>query len=342
MMERRRFLRHAAQGGVGLGLAGSLFVDQTVATSSSEQQPASAGAFFSRGVFPGTPSVNLDGEWSITTDPENTWRPKQWFASELRGATRVRVPGVIQEAFPAYHGVAWYGRSFTAPINPNPHGRYLLRFGAVDYMADVWVNGMDVGGHEGGETPFTLDVTGAVKPNAENHLTVRVLNPKNEPIDGITLNETPKLCKIVPYWSGNLYDFGGIVGSVELLMAPAVRIEDLLVRPDWKSGRIQIQATLRNATSQTLPGLFEFEVTACADDDVLMLNRFEHHLPPSNTLVETELKVENPHLWNLDDPFLYRVSARLVAAGGEFSDESSVRCGFRDFRVENGYFRLNG
>jgi hypothetical protein len=341
-MERRRFLRHAAQGGVGLGLAGSLFVDQTVATSSSEQQPASAGAFFSRGVFPGTPSVNLDGEWSITTDPENTGRPKQWFASELRGATRVRVPGVIQEAFPAYHGVAWYGRSFTAPINPNPHGRYLLRFGAVDYMADVWVNGMDVGGHEGGETPFTLDVTGAVKPNAENHLTVRVLNPKNEPIDGITLNETPKLCKIVPYWSGNLYDFGGIVGSVELLMAPAVRIEDLLVRPDWKSGRIQIQATLRNATSQTLPGLFEFEVTACADDDVLMLNRFEHHLPPSNTLVETELKVENPHLWNLDDPFLYRVTARLVAPGGEFSDESSVRCGFRDFRVENGYFRLNG
>ncbi len=51
----------------------------------------------------------------------------------------------------------------------------------MDYKADVWLNGVLVGGHEGGETPFTLDVTEAIKPLATNRLAVRVLNPTNEP-----------------------------------------------------------------------------------------------------------------------------------------------------------------
>ena len=351
-MERRRFLKDAAQIGAGLSIAGSLSVDQVAAAALNKSSSAPVIAGFNQDglsgqanisvVILGTPVLRLDGEWSIATDPQNVGRAEQWFASDLRGATRVRVPGVIQEAFPAYHGVAWYGRTFTAPANPNPQGRYLLRFWAVDYLADVWVNGVQAGGHEGGETPFVLDVTETVKANAENRLIVRVLNPKNEPIDGITLNEIPKLCKIVPYWSGNLLDFGGIVGAVELLMVPAVRIENLVVRPDWKTGKIRVQATAHNATSQAVGGFFEFEVATAAEGDVLTAARLEHQLPQSDTVVETDLQVENPRLWNLETPFLYRVTARMSTAQGDSSDERSVRCGFRDLRVENGYFRLNG
>jgi hypothetical protein len=58
-----------------------------------------------------------------------------------------------------------------------------------------------------------------------------------------------------------------------------------------------------------------------------------------------EIQVANPHLWDVDDPFLYRVTARLGTEGlleGAFQDEQSVSCGFRDFRFEDGYFRLNG
>lgn len=58
------------------------------------------------------------------------------------------------DTFPGYHGVAWYWRDFAAPANPHQDGRYWLRFWAVDYKADVWLNGVPVGGHEGGETPF--------------------------------------------------------------------------------------------------------------------------------------------------------------------------------------------
>ena len=201
---------------------------------------------------------------------------------------------------------------------------------------------MHVGGHEGGETPFVFDVTQAVKPNSENRLTVRVLNPTNEPIDGIALNGIPRLCKIVPFWNGNLFDYGGIIGSVALLMAPAVRVEDLWVRADWKTGRIRIQTTVRNTTSQPVRGFFGFDVVPASGGEILTTARLEHQLPPSDSMVETELLIDNPQLWNLETPFLYRVTARLHTSESEFVDETSVRCGFRDFRVENGYFRLNG
>ena len=61
----------------------------------------------------------------------------------------------------------------------------------------------------------------------------------------------------------------------------------------------------------------------------------ERELPPGDTRVEAEVKLDQPRLWELNDPFLYRVTARLG------DDERSVRCGFRDFRFENGCFRLN-
>ena len=54
----------------------------------------------------------------------------------------------------------------------------------MDYAAEVWVNSTPVGGHSGGETPFVLDVTQAIKPNATNRLAVRVLNPTHEAIEG--------------------------------------------------------------------------------------------------------------------------------------------------------------
>ena len=351
-MKRRRFLKNAAQIGAGLGVAGSLSVDQVAAATLHGPSSASATAGFGQegmlgqanvpAVIPGTPVLRLDGGWLIATDPENVGRAEQWFARDLRGATPARVPGVIQEAFPAYHGVAWYSRHFTAPINPNPQGRYLLRFGAVDYLADVWVNGVHVGGHEGGETPFVLDVTETVKPNAESRLIVRVLNPKNEPIDGIVLGQTPHLSKVPSFWKGNTHDYGGIIGPVELLPAPSVRVEDLFVRPDWQTGRIRIQMNARNATKKPARRDLQFSVAPASSGGILSIARVEHELPPGDTVIEAELQVENAHSWDLEDPFLYRVTASMQAAEADSSDETSVRCGFRDFRVVNGYFRLNG
>lgn len=289
-----------------------------------------------------TEVLSLDGRWMLAPDPRNVGREEKWWEGPRPEAKETPVPWIIQEVFPGYHGVAWYWRDLLIPANPHPGGRTLLRFWQVDYLAQVWVNGVAAGSHEGGEDPFDLDVTEAVKPGAQNRVAVRVLNPTHEPIDGIILEQTPRRNKVYPPSPGSDYDWGGITDSVELLLAPAVRVEDLFVQADWKTGLVRVKLNLRNAAREPVAVGLEACVSPAASGETLDCARADLQAPPGDHLVELQLRVAAPHLWDLKDPFLYRVSARADTQGSGSFDEQSVRCGFRDFRFENGYFRLNG
>ena len=281
--------------------------------------------------------VSLDGTWQLAVDPGNAGTGEKWFAAPKDGAKTSRVPWIIQDAFPGYHGVAWYWRAFDPP-QLEPNQRCLLRFWAVDYKAEVWLNGVLLGGHEGGETPFTLDATDALRRDQQNLVAVRVLNPSHQRIDGMVLNETPHQARVIPYSAGAAYNHGGITGSVELLVVPAVRVEDLYVHADPRTGILHVQAALHNAGKPTSAEM-EFSVAPAAGGATLQSVRMTRPLAAGDNLVAAEIKLAQPHLWDLNDPYLYRVTAR---ATGESVDEASVRCGFRDFRFENGAFRLNG
>jgi hypothetical protein len=287
--------------------------------------------------------ISLDGAgWLIAPDPQNTGRDLRWWEAPVEGAREVKVPWVMQDTFPGYHGVAWYWRRFSVPPNPHDGGRYLLRFQAVDYLADVWVNGVHVGGHEGGETPFVLDATAAAKPGDGNLLAVRVLNPTHEPIDGTALGQTPHGCKGYPLAPGGVYNVGGIVDSVDLLLAPVVRVEDLFVRPDPKTGVVRVQVALRNASSTALRGVVALRVGPAVGGESQDATVQVGELAPGDTRIEAELRVSNPHLWDLNDPYLYQVTARASVEGSGSFDDRATRCGFRELRFEDGYFRLNG
>jgi len=287
--------------------------------------------------------ISLDGDgWLLATDSMNVGRKQRWDREPRSDAKPTKVPWIIQDAFPGYHGVAWYWRDVHAPANPHAKGRYLFRFWAVDYKADVWLNGISVGGHEGGETPFTLDVTDAIKPNAANRLAVRVLNPTHTPIDGVVLNQTSHRNKVIPYRAGASYNHGGIVDSVELLLVPAVRIEDLLARPDTKTGEIRVRVNLKNAAEHGANARLDFTVAPAASGETLDATIVDRSLPPGDSLVEAELRVTDPRLWELNEPNLYRVTVRIHEDNSTSFDERSVRCGFREFRFDRGYFRLNG
>lgn len=287
--------------------------------------------------------VLLDGDkWLLAIDPNNVGREEQWHKKPGEEAKQTKVPWVIQDAFPGYHGVAWYWREFAPPDSLHEHGRYLIRFWAVDYKADVWLNGVHIGEHEGGESPFVLDVTSAIKPKQLNLLSVRVLNPTHEPIDGIVLNETPHRNKTLPYSSGSAWDQGGIMDSVELVVVPAVRIDDLFARPDWKTGIIRIQAVVQNTLPNTVGAQLYFSIAPASGGQTIQTVSLERKLASGETPMEIQMQIQNPRLWELNDPFLYRVTARVRAEDSDSLDECSVRCGFRDFRFENGAFRLNG
>ena len=290
--------------------------------------------------------TSLDGTWLLATDPKNAGRDEKWFdKTSVEGAKPAKVPWIIQEAFPGYHGVAWYWRSFDAPVHPNRAGRYLLRFHQVDYMAGVWLNGVPVGGHEGGETPFVLDVTSAIKPGAQNRLAVRVLNPTNQAIDGIRLGETAKRCKEGgTYAAGGSYNHGGITESVELLCVPAVYVEDVFVTAvsEAKRGRVRVVVSIRNATSMVQQGQVEITLASARSGETTAALPLDKKLPAGTSRIEAELAIDSPHLWDLADPYLYRATARTSVTGLESVDERSTRFGFRDFRFTDGYFRMNG
>ena len=71
-----------------------------------------------------TKVLSLDNnQWLVAPDPTNSgWRDK-WWEQPRHEAVRISVPGVIQEKYPGYHGVAWYWTEVAVPVNPHPRGR---------------------------------------------------------------------------------------------------------------------------------------------------------------------------------------------------------------------------
>lgn len=121
--------------------------------------------------------------WSVGTDPDNIGKDSGYPLSPTESARPAEVPSAIQKRFPEYCGVAWYWCRFDCLIGGGD--RLILRFGVVDYMAEVWLNGSCLGSYEGGETAFEFDVTDSIRKTGENLLAVRVINTCGKDIDGI-------------------------------------------------------------------------------------------------------------------------------------------------------------
>lgn len=119
--------------------------------------------------------LNLNGEWDFKYDDENQGLNEHWF---LKGAydKKIRVPFTYQCEMSLindqdFHDIVWYQKNFDLPETMIGK-KILLNFGAVDYKADVWINGQHVKSHEGGHVPFSVEITREVL-NKGNQLVVR-------------------------------------------------------------------------------------------------------------------------------------------------------------------------
>jgi len=281
--------------------------------------------------------VSLDGEWALATDPGNVGKTQRWFEGDAPDAAKpARVPAALEEAFPGYDGVVWYWRTFRLPEAVGRGRRLRVRFHAADHFAETWLNGQPIGQHEGGETPFALDATSAVRPRAENRLVVRVINPKNEDIDGIHLRHVPHGIRVVGFQpgTGRYHNYGGLWQSVELEYVPEVRIADVFAEPDLESGRVVTHVTLANEGEAALEGALEIAVGPAS-------SRRNVTLPPGVSRVDVPIDVKSPRPWSLDDPSLYTMDVSLTLADAP-ADRVAVRFGFREFTFRDGTFRLNG
>ncbi|RIQ15744.1 glycoside hydrolase family 2 protein, partial [Jiangella rhizosphaerae] len=121
--------------------------------------------------------VDLCGEWGFAYDDADAGRAERWYTAAEPFDRTITVPYPPESKLsgvhdPAPHAVVWYRRAVLLGV-PGPDQRVVLHFGAVDYAADVWVNGAHAGSHQGGHTPFSFDVTDLLVPGDEQVVVVR-------------------------------------------------------------------------------------------------------------------------------------------------------------------------
>jgi len=209
-----------------------------------------------------------------------------------------------------YQGLMWYQRRFEAPAL-KPGQRAFLRFEAVNYTAKVFLNGKPVGEHEGGFTPFSMEVTDVLRAS-NNRLTVGV-------------DSTPQADGVPPPVT-DWENYGGITRPMRLVITPDTFIDEAWVRLS-KDGKIA--ATVRLDGAQAANKDVRVRIPALGLDFAGKTNGqgvLNASAPAPKRLVR----------WSPDDPRLYDV---VVQAG---EDQISDRIGFRTIEVRGAEILLNG
>ena len=229
------------------------------------------------------------------------------------GGLRLEVPGDWNSQNPElkyYEGTVWYARPFEATKQAGK--RTILYFGAVSYRAEVYLNVKKIGSHEGGFTPFQIDVTDDLAADGKNFLVVGVNNRR-------TVDAIPALA--FDWWN-----YGGITRDVMLVDVPETHIEDYFVRLDKsKPDVIDIDVKM----SKPLAGIpVKIEIPA-------LKKQFEGTTDASGKVSGT-IKAKGLRRWAPEAPVLYDV----IVSGGD--DRVAEEIGFRNIEVDGTKILING
>jgi len=274
--------------------------------------------------------LSLNGTWEFEFDPENRGLDARWGAGTRPFARRIQVPfapettrsGIGDTGF---HPWAWYRRTVDLPAHWAGR-RVLLRFGAVDYRAMVWVNGSVAGEHEGGHTPFAFDIT---RHLGEGPVTI-VVRAEDPPADrsiprgkqfweersrSIFYTRTTGIWQ--PVWLEAVGD--SYLEGLRIHPAPdgAVEFDARVARP---AEGLRLRARVRFGDQEVGAG----EVSVAGDRARLVV-----HVP-------------SPRLWDVGRGNLYDVTLELARAGGDTLDRVDSYYGYRTISVEQGRVFLNG
>lgn len=284
---------------------------------------------------------SLDGSWQVIFDHDNKGRTLSWQQPDSFYAwhdhIEVTIPASLEEFSQDFEGVAWYGKSLILPAGWE--GKTIrLHFEAVNYRAEVWVNGEAAGAHEGGYTGFDLEIGDLLHEREKNFITVRVITPlitRDVVIDGLGRDD-------MPHWRGAIA--GGIWQPASLIATGSVYIENVFVSGDIASGDATVDLRVRNTASTTQVINLRWEIRPCKDSpsglEETVLAAKDFTLEPGTSRLAQTLNVTDFQLWQLDNPHLYRLTT-TVSLQGEVSDQVDTRFGFREFTVKGKQFYLN-
>lgn len=268
-------------------------------------------------------SEKLDGIWNHHADVYDTCLRQEWFTEPRKdeeGWTlpwdwdfnewdTIKVPSTWntqQEQYKLYEGSMLYTRTFR--YEKEDSEKVVLKIGAAYHNSMVFLNGSFLGYHEGGDTPFYLDVTDHLLE--DNRIVLSVNNTR-----------TPgRIPTIFTDW----YNYGGLYRSVELFRLPSAYISNFKIAlvPGSKYSRVKAEITIEGEGIES----------ACLEIGELGISE-TLKLSGGRGSIEFDC---SPELWSPENPKLYDVT---VSAGGDTIRE---RTGFREFKVVGSSVFLNG
>jgi len=282
----------------------------------------------------GTLQVSLDGTWRFNTaPPEEFWKSGP---SVGDGWSTIDVPGewVMQNFTVAENTAAGYWREFMLPVDWEGQ-RVKLRCDAVYSDATVWVNGRLAGRHEGGFTPFELDVTDLIQLGKGNTVALAV---KNESVCDALASGTQYAA----------HPLGGITRNIYLFAVPEMNIASLHVETTFDEA--YTDATLRvllNVANESIHDITDAHVSFAlqawgTDGKPRALGTRDLPRVNAGDVLRTTLEfpVANPRKWDPEHPNLYELTCHLEV-GGNRVETVSRRFGFRQIEVRGNEVFVN-
>jgi beta-galactosidase/beta-glucuronidase len=272
--------------------------------------------------------MNLNGAWRFAYDDDNRGLAERWYMGHTYDRS-ITVPYAYQSLLSGiaetdFHDVVWYERDFELP-DDWAQQQLLLHFGAVDYQAQVWVNGVFVRQHEGGHVPFHADITHALQPGP-NRITVRAQDITSD-------LEQPRGKQ---YWereSASIFytRTTGIWQTVWLEPVHRTHIASFRLVADIDQAQLTVHCKVANPCDDLM-----LEVRVSYDGALVA----EQVLAVEAARASLVVPINPLYLWSPETPHLYDLRLRLLRHAHVLDSVDSY-AGMRRIAVDNNQITLN-
>ncbi|MER7278706.1 ricin-type beta-trefoil lectin domain protein [Dactylosporangium sp. NPDC000244] len=256
--------------------------------------------------------LNLNGEWQLRQSATND---NPVFGQAL--PERVNVPFPVESALSGIKRAPndnrlylFYRRTFTVPAGWAGR-RVQLHFGAVDYQATVWINGVQVGTHTGGYDRFEFDVTPQLN-GGTNEIVVRAWDPSDTPGLNIARGKQARNPGGIVYTPSS-----GIWQTVWMEPTPASSIYSVDYYPNLANNTLRVRVFTRGDVTG-------HSVLAEALDGATVMGT------ATGGFTDFTVPVPNARRWSPDDPFLYNLRISLRNGAGQTVDQTMHYFGMRE------------
>src|SRR5882757_10168173 len=280
--------------------------------------------------------IDLDRDWQFCIDAHDSGQSLGWQRQLPSGTESINVPHTWNIGkHDDFLGRGWYFRTIDVAEFRGAHVE--LHFGATFYSARIWLNGEDVGHHEGGYTAYSLDITSRLRRT--NYLAVEIDNRVTEQtIPGFAMRQQTPHDAWYDWW-----DYGGIVRDVWLTVAGPIEIQRQRIRSRIKPDTAIVQDRIYLVNRLKRSKQVSVRLTAFEPDNRIAATRKRSlRVAAGNSEVDLSLQLDAMKLWSIDHPNIYRMTVEIGNEGGKVLEQQSETFGLRTIEIRDRHLLVNG